>query len=185
MLGDCGLPRSMDELGIVRSCSKQPSAAALQHQPLDLGDRFAGVQSLRTRPGAVQDGMTPVEPERIFELVQPFAGYLVTRAREPAPGLEQRGRAQKTISVPPVAWAARRAAEAQNALIVAVDVPSLVDRLEPFPLRLRRLGLQPRPDHLVLRENMGEVWDQILDDPHIRERINRCGHIGSSRIWSQ
>ena len=37
----------------------------------------------------------------------------------------------------------------------------------------RGLGLKPRLDHLVLRKDMREIGNKILDDAHIRQRVDR------------
>ena len=54
---------------------------ALDHHLLDLGDRLRRVQILRAGLGAVHDGVAAIEPERIFELVEPLAGGFVAASR--------------------------------------------------------------------------------------------------------
>jgi hypothetical protein len=88
------------------------SISTLDHLLLDVCDRFSGVESLRTGAGAVENGMTTIQPERIFESVQAFACRLVAAVDKPPVGLKQDGRTEETVPVPPVTWAARRAAEA-------------------------------------------------------------------------
>ena len=61
----------------------------------------------------------------------------VAAVDKPAPGLEKRGGPKKAIPVPPVAGVSRRAAEAQNALIIPVKLAPLLRRLEPFRRRRR------------------------------------------------
>src|SRR6185437_13739758 len=80
---------------------------------------------------------------------------------------------EKTASVPPVAWAAGGAAEAEDTFVIAVDPAALLDRLKSLLLRFRRLGLKPWLDCRVLRKDMGLVRHEVLDDPHIGERVNR------------
>ena len=89
---------------------------------LDLGDRLRRIEALRAGLGAVHDGVAAVEPERVFEIVEPLAGRLVAAVADPAVGLQQRGRAEIALRVPPVARARRRAAGAQDALVVAVEL---------------------------------------------------------------
>ena len=50
---------------------------ALEHHLLDLGDRLGGIQVLRAGLGAIHDRVAAIQPERIFELVEPLAGGLV------------------------------------------------------------------------------------------------------------
>ena len=77
MLGESGLVRFAVELDIINFHSFGLSASALDHHFLDIGNGLSGVQSLRAGPGAVEDGMASVEPERVFEDVEPLACPLV------------------------------------------------------------------------------------------------------------
>jgi hypothetical protein len=61
--------------------------------------------------------MASIEPERIFQVVEPLASRLIAAIRKPPVSLKKNCRAKKTVAVPPVAWAARRAAEAKDALV--------------------------------------------------------------------
>jgi len=61
---------------------------ALDHHLLDLRDRLRGVQILRARLGAIHDRVAAVQPERVFEFIEPFAGCLVARIDDPAIGRE-------------------------------------------------------------------------------------------------
>src|SRR5690348_4261332 len=155
-------------------------APALDHLLLDLRNRLAGVQSLGAGAGAVENGVTAVESEWVFEIVQPFAGRLVAGVCEPTPGLEEGGGPQEAITVPPVARAARRAAETENAFVITVKTTPLLRRLQPLLLGDRCSGMKPRLDHFVLREHMGQVRDEVLHDHQIGERINRgrCRSVG-------
>src|SRR5437762_568139 len=67
------------------------SDLTLDHFQLELGDRFRGVQTLWARLGAVHDGVAAVEPERIFEIVEPFSGGFIAGVLDPAGCLQQRG----------------------------------------------------------------------------------------------
>ena len=64
--------------------------------------------------GAVHDGVAAVEPEGILEVVEALAGVLVAAVGDPAIGLQQDGRAQIAVLVPPVGRTRRRAASAQS-----------------------------------------------------------------------
>src|SRR4029079_2036105 len=124
---------------------------ALDHLQLELGDGLRRVETLRAGLGAVHDGMAAVEPERVFEVVEPFAGGLVAGIRHPAVRLQERGRPQEAVAVPPIARAGGRAAGAQDALAEAVELFAVLVALLPFLLRRRRGRLQPRLDGGVLR----------------------------------
>src|SRR3546814_20669587 len=60
------------------------------------------------------------------------------------------------------------------ALVKSVQLFALFGRLQPLlAARGRRLGLQPRFDRRILRIEMGDVGNQVLDDLHIRQRGDR------------
>src|SRR5229473_7544496 len=85
------------------------------HEFLDLGDGLGRVQVFWTRLGAVHDRVAAVEPERVFERIEPVAGFLVAAVGDPAIGLEQHRWPEIALAIPPIRRACRRAAEAQNA----------------------------------------------------------------------
>src|SRR5438093_4272912 len=129
----------------------------LDHLQLELGDGFGRVEALWAGLGAVHDGVAAVEPERVFEIVEPFAGGFIAGIFHPARRLQQRGRAQEALAVPPIARARGRAAGAEDALVEAVEFLAVLVALLPFLLRRRRGGLQPRLDRSVLGVEVGEV----------------------------
>ena len=90
--------------------------------------------------------MAAIEPEGIFELVEPLAGALVAAVLDPAIGLQQDGRAKIAVAVPPIRRTGCRAAGAQDALIEPVELAPVFAALPPFLLRRRRVGLQPGLD---------------------------------------
>ena len=133
------------------------STSPLNDHFLDRGDRLAGVQPLRAGPGAVKDRVAAIEPERVFELVEPFACRLVAAVGQPAIGLEKHGRPEEPIAVPPMARASRRAAKAEDALgVPSSSLLRIFRRLKSLLLRRRRRCLKPRLDSRILREEMRE-----------------------------
>src|SRR6185312_8108525 len=92
----------------------------LDHLQLELGDRFRRVEALRAGLGSIHDGVAAVEPERVFEIVEPLVGP------------------EEAVAVPPVARAGGRAAGAEDALIEAVELLAVLVALLPFLLRRRR-----------------------------------------------
>ena len=89
---------------LVRICEpSRPSGSPLDHRLLDLGDGLAGIQPLGARPRAVENGVAPIEPERILETIQPLPRCLIAAVGQPALGLKQNGRAEEAIRVPPMA----------------------------------------------------------------------------------
>src|SRR5262249_19317876 len=144
----------------------------LDQHALDVGDRFGRVKVLRTGLGAVHDGMAAVQPERIFQIVEPRAGRLVARVHNKALRLQQCCRAEEALRIPPVARTRRGAAGAQDAFVKAVELLPVVVTLLPFLLRGRRDGLQPRLDRSVLGVEIGHVRDQVLHHRHMRQRVD-------------
>ena len=134
---------------------------------------LAGIQALRAGPRAVHDGVAAVQLERVFQVVQALAGVLVARVGDPAVGLQQDGRAQVLVAVPPVAGAAGRAAGAQDALVQAVELLAVLRRLQALAWPgCRALRAQPRLDRGVLRVEMRQVRHQVLDHRHVRQRVD-------------
>src|SRR5215471_17268245 len=93
---------------LIRQSSRLQAHAS--HLPLDqleleFGDRLGGIETLRTGLGAVHDRVAAVEPERVLEIVEPLAGGFIAAVFDPAGGLQQRGRSQKSFAVPPIARA--------------------------------------------------------------------------------
>src|ERR1700732_4764627 len=108
------------------------------------GDGLGRIEALRAGLGAVHDGVATVEPERIFNIVEPFADGFIAAVLDPARRLQQRRGAQETLAVPPIARARGRAAGAEDAFIKAVEFLAVLMALPPFLLRRRRRCFQPR-----------------------------------------
>src|SRR5580692_12670055 len=89
----------------------------LDQGALDLGDGLGRVEVFWTGLGAIHDGVAAVEAERVFQIVEPLAGRLVARIHDPALRLEQRGRAEIALGIPPIARARGRAAGAENTFV--------------------------------------------------------------------
>ena len=73
--------------------SPSMSVAPLVDHALDVGDRARRIQVLRAGLGAVHDGVAAIQPERIFQRIQPLAGGVVAAVDDPAIRGQQRGRA--------------------------------------------------------------------------------------------
>src|SRR5690242_19699639 len=115
--------------------------AAFEHQLFRLGNGLGRIRGLRTGIGAVHDSVAPIQAEWILEIVQPLAGFLVAAVGNPAIRLKQNGRAEIAVRVPPIGWAAGRAAEAQDAFPQAVEPLAFLGALQALLVRRRRVGL--------------------------------------------
>lgn len=119
---------------------------------------------LRTGLRAVHDRMASVDRERILQVVQSLLGGLVTRVDHPSVGLHQSGRTQVLVAVPPVGRARGRAAGAEDALVEAVQLGTIIDALQVLLSRFVRFNfvvtLQPWLDGSVLLIEVGHVLER-------------------------
>jgi hypothetical protein len=60
------------------SYTLQRSTLTLDHRLLYVSDSLSGIQSLWAGAGAIENGVTPVKPKRIFQNIEPFARRLIT-----------------------------------------------------------------------------------------------------------
>lgn len=105
-------------------------------QFLNLRNGASWIQTLGTGASAVHDSVATVNAEGILQLAQTLRGVLVTRVDDPAIGLHQHSRAQILLGIPPVRWARRGAASAQNALVQTIQLETILHRLQVLCLTL-------------------------------------------------
>src|SRR5215472_10243179 len=154
-------------------CGTEFTLPPHHQQFLDLGDGFGWIEVFRAGAGAVHDRVAAIEPERVLEIVEPLAGFFVAAVCDPAIGLQQHRWAEVALAVPPIARTRSRAAEAKNAFPQPIELLAFFDRLRPLAVgRWGACGLQPGFDRLVLRDDMRQIGDQILDDRHVRQWID-------------
>ncbi len=117
--------------------------------------------------------MAAIQSKRVLEFVEALAGGVIATVDQPAVSRQQRGRTEVTITVPPVTRAAGRATGAQDAGRRLVDELLVFLALQALPIRRRRRArLQPRLDGGVLRIEIGQVADEVLDDRQVRQWID-------------
>src|SRR5690606_37342694 len=142
--------------GLADSAEVQPrydpegSGTALQQHVTDVTDGPGRVQTLGTYVHAVHDATATEHTERIVHGRQALFGHRVTAVSQETIGLQQRGRAEELVRVPPEGRATGRAARAQNAFVQTVQLLALFRSLQTFDGRSRRIVLQVRLHHLVL-----------------------------------
>src|SRR5512139_1569145 len=105
---------------------KEALKLPINQRLLQRGNFLCRIEAFRAGLRAVQDGVAPVKPERILEIVEARARRFITAVLDPAICLQQRGRSEITIRIPPVARARRRAAGAQDAFIHAVELGAVL-----------------------------------------------------------
>jgi hypothetical protein len=88
---------------------------------------------------AVHDRVAAEQAVRIFQVVQTLAGGFVARVGDEAVGLQQAGRTDELVRIPPERRARGRAARAQDALVQAVQLFALFRRLQAFFFRTDRI----------------------------------------------
>lgn len=142
------------------------------HVLLDLGNGLTGVEVLGASPGAVHDGVASVEGESVLELLSSLLAEVVTGVGHPSVSLHEDGGTEILVLVPPVGRARCGAASAENALVKTVKSATLLGRLEVLTLGRGVVGLEERLDGSVLLVELGEVGNEILDDVHVRERVD-------------
>ncbi len=105
----------------------------------------------------------------IFQIVQTFPSCLIAAICNKAIRLQQTGRTDKFIWIPPERRARSRAACAQNTLVQAIQLLALGRWLQTFFLRRNRVIDQERLDRMILLEELGHVDDQIANDRQTRQ----------------
>ena len=96
------------------------------------------VQALRAHVDAVHDRVAAEQAVRVLQVVETLAGRLVAAVGDEAIGLQQAGRTDELVRIPPERRARGRAARAQDALVQAVELFALRGRLQALLLRRDR-----------------------------------------------
>ncbi|SAL86177.1 hypothetical protein AWB67_07134 [Caballeronia terrestris] len=107
---------------------------------------------------------------RIFQVVEAFASRFIAAVRNKTIGLQQTGRTDEFVGVPPEARARGRAARAQNALVKTIQLVAFFRRLQALLLRRRRVVDQVRLDRMILIKKLREVANQIAHHRQPRQR---------------
>ena len=100
--------------------------------------------------------MAPVHAHAIVQRLLALLLLLISRVSEPSIALQEDGRAEVLLAIPPVAGARGRAARAQNALVQSVQLPSVFLRLQVlFAIGCWGRALQVWFDRFVLLVEVG------------------------------
>ena len=95
-----------------------------------------------------------------------------SRIDQLAIGLQQDSRAEIAVAIPLVARTRRQIAGTLDVLVRPVQLGAVVMALSPFLGRHRGHGLQLGLDRAMLRVEMSQVRNGILDDEHMRQRTD-------------
>ena len=107
----------------------------------------------------------------------------VAAVGDEAIGLQQAGRADELVGVPPEARARGRAARAQDAFVQAVQLVALLGRLQALLLGRRLVVDEVRLDRVVLLEELRHVDDQVADHRQARQRLQHDRVLQRSSCW--
>src|SRR5271165_2782006 len=86
-----------------RSITPDASYLPFHHHAFDLGNGLGRIEMLRTCLRAIHDGVTAVETEGVFEIIEALAGCFIAAVLQPTIGLQERSRSEKALAVPPIA----------------------------------------------------------------------------------
>mmetsp|Transcript_111121 Transcript_111121/g.270035 ORF Transcript_111121/g.270035 Transcript_111121/m.270035 type:complete len:367 (-) Transcript_111121:38-1138(-) len=169
---------------LLRHHALPPIFVGLRNLCLKVDDSLGWIQAFGAAVGAVHDAMAAVELHSVVDPCQPLLCELVPRVSDPAVCLHQHGRAEVVLRIPPVGWAGRHAASAEDALVHAVELGTVILALEVLlvPLLLHVLPLQPGFDGLVLVIEVREVGHQVLDDVRMGQRLYLDGLVARLNV---
>jgi len=154
-------------------CNENIASASIGRKfHLDPRDGLSRVETFGAGARAVEDGVTTVHTQRVLKFLLPVSAVCIPRIGDPSVSLHQGGRSKVLVLVPPVRRARGRAASAKNALVHAIEFPTVLLRLNVFALLRRVIVLQIWLNRLVLLVEEREIGNQVFDDVHVRERIN-------------
>ena len=88
------------------------------------------------------------------------------RIGDPSVCLHQGGRPKVLVLVPPVRRARGRTASTKNAFVHAIELFTILLRLDVFSLLGRVIVLQIWFNRLVLLVKKREIWHQVFDNVH-------------------
>jgi len=103
-----------------------------------------------------------------------FKERAYSAVNHPPVRLEENGWAKVLVLVPPVAGAGGAAAGAEDALVETVELVAVLRALKVLLVHVGGplLLLEPGLDGFVLVVELGEIRDEVLDDVHVRERVD-------------
>ena len=102
------------------------------HTLLNLLNRLPRVQSLGTGPAAIHNRMAPVQRHAVIQHTLPLLLVLIPGISQPAVRLQQDGRTQVFLAVPPVRGARGGAAGAEDTFVEAVEAFAVCGGLSVF-----------------------------------------------------
>ena len=133
---------------------------------------LGGIQAFGTHVDAVLNTVATEHAEGVIQLGQTVFGRGITTVGEESVRLQQTGRTDKAVGVPPEGGTTGRATGTENALIQAIQLRTFLRRLQAFDRRRRRGVLKVGLYFLVLGVKKAHVHDKIPNHGQSRQRTN-------------
>ena len=151
------------------------------HLHFNLRDRLARVEVLRAGLAAVHDRLAAVDLEGVVEELEALGRLRVAAVGEPAVRLQEDGRPEVLVRVPPVRGARGRAARTQHAFVEPVELGAVGLALIVLDGHVDvRLRLKEGLDRLVLLVKVGHVRHCNKKEKREGERRGgECAHFYS------
>ena len=127
----------------------------------------------RTYVHAVHDGMAAEQAIRVVQIIQTLVGNGIAAVSNEAVGVQQTGRTDEFVGIPPERRTGGRAAGAQNTFVQAVQLFTLFLSLQTLFVGIDRIVVNDvRFDGVVLFEELGHVHNQVADDGQTGQRAD-------------
>ena len=117
-----------------------------------MANRPRRIQTFWTDADTVHDTATAEYTERVVKIGKPFSLGCVATVCQKAIGLEQTGRANELLRIPPPGRTLRRTAGAQDAFIQAIELVTVFGALQALYRRRNAIVDEVGPDLFELPE---------------------------------
>ena len=104
-------------------------SSSIQEHRANVADRTRRVKALGTDIHTILNAMAPEHTEGIVKLRQTLIRRLISTISQKPIRLQQAGRSDKSIGIPPERRTACRTASAKNALVESIELGSVFRRL--------------------------------------------------------
>ena len=127
----------------------------------------------RTYVHAVHDGMATEQTIRVVQIVQTLISNGIAAVCNEAVGVQQTGRTDEFVRIPPERRTGSRTASTQNTFIQAVQLFTLFLSLQALFVGIDRIIVDDiRFDGMVLFEELSHVHNQVADDGQTGQRAD-------------
>src|SRR5690606_19825873 len=124
------------------------------------------IETLGADPAAIADAAAAEHAEGIVQIRQALGRCRIPTVDDEAPGLQQPGRADIFLRVPPPGRTLRGTAAAEDAFVQAIEPGTLCGRLQALDARCWLIVDQPGLDTFVLLEEQALAHNQVAYHRH-------------------